>query len=127
MLDSGRTGRADYHGVRGSDDRLSGRGSACAWGLTRGVKLREAWGKLRRLFLVHFAPGYVRRQVGRRRGACRRCGSCCRLLFRCPHLVGANVCRVYDRRYLQCRLFPIDARDLAEVGGGCGFWFEDEG
>lgn len=85
---------------------------------------RQAWGKLRRFWLVRFAPAYVERQSARRQGACQRCGRCCELLFRCPHLRGTNECRVYERRYVQCRLFPIDERDLADVRGRCGFRFE---
>ena len=92
----------------------------------RWLGLRQAWGKVRRFFLVHFAPGYVQRQLARRRGACQRCGVCCELWFRCPHLLGTNQCGVYERRYLQCRLFPIDERDLAETQGRCGFRFEGE-
>ena len=86
--------------------------------------MRQAWGKVRRFYLSHFVPGYVEKQLKLRRGECRRCGACCTLLFRCPHLRGANECGTYQRRYLQCRLFPIDERDLAEVEGRCGFWFE---
>lgn len=87
--------------------------------------LGQAWGKVRRFLIVHFTPGHVHRMLSRRRGACRRCGACCELLFRCPHLRGANACSIYISRYLQCRLFPLDERDVAEVTSGCGFWFED--
>jgi len=95
--------------------------------LTVGLRARQLWGKVRRYLLVHLAKAYVERQLVLRRGACRRCGSCCALGFRCLHLRGRNECGVYERRYLQCRLFPIDRRDLAEVPGrSCGFWFEDK-
>ena len=86
--------------------------------------LAQAWGKVRRFLIVHFTPGHVHRMLSHRRGACRRCGACCELLFRCPHLRGANACSIYSSRYLQCRLFPLDDRDVAEVTSGCGFWFE---
>ena len=106
---------------READEAATERG---ALGLAWWAEFRQAWGKLRRFWLVHFARAYVERQLVRRQGACERCGRCCELLFRCPHLRGTNDCRVYEGRCLQCRLFPIDERDLADVGGRCGFWFE---
>jgi hypothetical protein len=84
-------------------------------------------GKCRRLYLVHFRKYYVRRQLSRRAGECRQCGTCCALLFTCPMLTRKGLCLVYGRcRPQACRVFPIDEQDLEEValcGGRCGYRF----
>jgi len=85
--------------------------------------LAEGWGKVRRFYLCHFRKGYVERMRALRRGECRRCGECCTIMFRCPHLEGRNECTVYERRALQCRMFPIDERDLRGRFSSCGFYF----
>jgi len=98
------------------------------------VRLKLLLGRPRRLFLNVFRPGYVRRQLARRRGQCHRCGTCCNLGLRCPSLEfdgdGQAGCAIYDRRRSpNCRTFPIDERDLADRDvlsphKPCGFWFE---
>jgi len=85
--------------------------------------LGEGWGKVRRYYLCKFRKGYVERMLMLRRGACRRCGACCSIMFRCPHLEGGNQCKVYERRARQCRAFPIDERDLRGRFSSCGFYF----
>ena len=76
-----------------------------------------AWGKVRR-FIYHFAfPGYIRRSHERRTGECARCGACCKLLHLCPFLEGGEgntSCRIHWRRARNCRIFPIDERDLKD-------------
>ena len=61
-------------------------------------------------------PGEVLRQdtdalLSRRQGECNRCGACCKILFRCPFLGtdadGQYTCRIYEKRFAQCRLFPL--------------------
>jgi len=85
-------------------------------------ELRLLRGKVRRWWLVHFRPRYVAAQLQRRRGRCVRCGECCRIVFRCPWLRDGNRCAIYPRRALQCRMFPIDERDLEDVPR-CSFRF----
>jgi len=81
-------------------------------------------GKLRRIWLTTFRPSYVRAQLARRQGSCRQCGNCCCLAFRCPLLTGRNRCVIYRlARPANCTRFPIDARDLREVRGQCGYRF----
>ena len=62
-----------------------------------------------------------------RQGECNRCGACCEILFKCPFLKkhgdGTTTCGIYEDRPSQCRLFPIDRRDLEEVRGSCSFYF----
>lgn len=86
---------------------------------------RLGWGKLRRLFLVHCKTGYVQSRLRKRKGECHQCGWCCRLIFPCPMLTRRGLCRIYyGRRWLACKVFPIDERDLADVrraGGSCGY------
>ena len=81
-------------------------------------------GKLRRIYLTTFRPGYVREQIKNRKGECRQCGSCCRLVFLCPHLTSEALCRTYSRRSDVCCTFPIDKRDLMDVGPHCGYYFD---
>lgn len=84
-------------------------------------------GKLRRIYLTTFRRGYVEKSIRERKGECLQCGRCCRLLFRCPFLSRDNRCRIYNRkRAMSCVTFPIDARDLADVSGVCGYYFEDD-
>jgi hypothetical protein len=90
-------------------------------GMARGLG-----GKVRRFWLTHFRRRYVRAKAAQRRGACRRCGNCCRIVFKCPWLRRGNHCAIYAARAAQCRAFPIDERDLRDVPA-CGFSFEGTG
>lgn len=74
------------------------------------------WGKLRRFYLAHFRPRYVRESLARRRGECARTGACCHLLYTCP-IYTSNpkpTCRINDHKPKVCHLFPIDERDLRD-------------
>lgn len=99
---------------------------------------RQRWqfvaGKLRRFYLGHFRKAYVARRIEARRGECARCGACCQLMHRCPWALqcedGLAGCRIYERRPANCRVFPLDRRDLAERDlvrpeQPCGYFFED--
>ncbi|MEK7798379.1 MAG: hypothetical protein AAB297_01005 [Acidobacteriota bacterium] len=89
------------------------------------------WGKVRRFYLAHFRPGYVRESLARRVGQCDRTGACCHLMFTCPLLdrQAAPVrCTIHEVKPRVCRLFPIDERDLADRNivspdVPCGFSF----
>src|SRR3990167_6735270 len=70
--------------------------------------VRDGWSKVRRFYITNYRPDYVDRIKAMREGDCARCGMCCRILFRCPHLDGENQCTIYESRYQQCRTFPID-------------------
>lgn len=115
-------------------DSGSGRGQ-CPGGLE--FKL----GKYRRLRLL--ATGKVRRFIkatiqqkrtlelvaASRRGQCTRCGACCMILLRCPFLERTRDhqyrCKIYGRHFAQCKLFPMEPRDLAEIDAECGYFFID--
>lgn len=92
---------------------------------------RLLWGKIRRYYLITFRRGYVNASLARRRGECGRSGTCCKLLYVCPFLdesSGETRCRNYHRRPGNCRLFPIDERDIEERNFvspcvSCGFSF----
>jgi len=96
------------------------------------LRLKLFAGKARRLYLGFLRRRTVRESIARRAGECRRCGACCRLGYRCQLLVDdgeATTCRFHKYRPLNCRLFPIDERDLADrdlivPGIPCGFRFE---
>lgn len=90
-------------------------------------RARQAQGKLRRFVSANFRKNEVIQSLSLRRGECNRCGACCEILFKCPFLKkhddGTTTCGIYEDRPNQCRLFPIEKRDLAEVRGSCSFYF----
>jgi hypothetical protein len=91
------------------------------------------WGKVRRGFLIAFRKKRVLEKLERRRGACHRCGACCKIVFRCPAYDDSNGeprCLIYNDRPGVCGLFPLDEKDLAERNvvmpdKKCGYFFED--
>lgn len=99
------------------------------------LKFRErmtlGWGKVRRFYLSHLRPGYVRESLARRSGHCDRSGACCRLMFTCPLLDVRPEpvrCTIHEIKPKVCRLFPIDERDLRDrdivsPDVPCGFSF----
>jgi hypothetical protein len=90
-------------------------------------RARQAQGKLRRFVSANFRRQEVVASLALRRGECNRCGACCEILFKCPFLKkyndGTTTCGIYEDRPNQCRLFPIEKRDLEEVRGTCSFYF----
>ena len=90
-------------------------------------RARQAQGKLRRFVSANFRKQEVIDALALRRGECNRCGACCEILFKCPFLKkhddGTSTCGIYEDRPNQCRLFPIERRDLEEVRGQCSFYF----
>jgi phosphatidylserine decarboxylase len=86
-------------------------------------RLREGWGKLRRLLLCNLRRGLVRERIAKRAGACRGCAECCDLMFRCPYLGQDRRCTIYEKRFKPCADYPIDERDNRWVD--CGFSFPD--
>ena len=110
------------------------------WGEAQGLPrtsltLRQrailGWGRLRRMYLSVFRPGYVRASLTRRTGQCNRTGACCHLMFTCPLLVERSLpvrCGVHEHKPPVCNLFPIDERDLSDrdivsPGAPCGYSF----
>ncbi len=92
-------------------------------------KTRQLGGKIRRYITCKVNSDYVSSQLRKRRGKCLRCGRCCRLVFKCPFLKttkdGKTRCTIYTHRSVQCKMFPIDKKDLKEVNFLCGYWFEE--
>ncbi len=91
------------------------------------LRAKQAQGKFRRFVNIRFRKEEVIEALSLRRGECNRCGACCELLFKCPFLKkqedGSTTCGIYEDRPNQCRLFPIEQRDLEEVRGQCSFYF----
>lgn len=83
--------------------------------------------KARRYLLCKFDKEYIQKQMEVRFGDCLQCGRCCRLIWRCPFLVGSGShikCLIYHKgRPEQCRAFPVDNRDLMDVDFRCGYFF----
>jgi len=90
-------------------------------------RARQAQGKFRRFVSINFRKEEVVESLALRRGDCNRCGACCEILFKCPFLKkhgdGTTTCGIYEDRPNQCRLFPIERRDLEEVRGTCSYYF----
>lgn len=94
------------------------------------LRAKQAQGKLRRFVNIRFRKDEVTASLAHRDGECTRCGACCEILFKCPflkkHPDGMTSCGIYEDRPNQCRLFPIDNRDIEELGErrkDCGFYF----
>jgi len=89
-------------------------------------RLAQAAGKLRRFYKSTFRYRQALEGIELRRGECNRCGRCCKILFRCPFLIEEGDsfrCRIYGRHFTACKLFPLEAADLAELDGECTFHF----
>ncbi len=90
-------------------------------------RARQVQGKLRRFVQINFQKDEVIASLALRRGDCNRCGACCEILFKCPflkkHEDGSSTCGIYEDRPNQCRLYPIQKRDLDEVRGTCSYYF----
>src|SRR4051812_40560791 len=91
------------------------------------LRARQVKGKVRRFVIVNFRRKEVIEKLALRTGECNRCGACCEILFKCPFLKkhgdGTTTCGIYEDRPNQCRLFPIEQKDLREVRGQCSFYF----
>ena len=89
--------------------------------------LKKIANKIRRYLLCKTDKGYITKQMEERFGDCLQCGRCCRLIYRCPFLMGSGShikCLIYHKgRPEQCRAFPIDNRDLMDVDFRCGYFF----
>jgi hypothetical protein len=87
-------------------------------------------GKVRRFIQASVLKEDTSALLARRKGECNRCGACCKILFQCPFLStdaeGQYTCRIYDKRFAQCRLFPLHAQDLKELGEECSYTFDAE-
>jgi len=81
------------------------------------------------------AHNHIDRSQSRRRGECKRCGTCCKLLFRCPFLDESTdpcTCKLYGRHLRWCENFPIDESDIADrdrisADMQCGYYFSANG
>ena len=93
-----------------------------------------AWGKIRRFYYHKFNRSYVIKAKEKRHGECARCGTCCKLLFKCPFLDETqtpSMCKVHNTRPFNCRIFPVDRADIADKNlvdstKRCGYYFESE-
>ena len=83
------------------------------------LKAIQLRGKLRRFVQAKLMRQDTDALLARRTGECNRCGACCKILFKCPFLGtdadGQYTCTIYEKRFAQCRLFPLHVADLREV------------
>ncbi|MFW6108759.1 MAG: hypothetical protein ACOC8D_02985 [bacterium] len=102
--------------------------------LTLRQHLQLLRGKVRRFYLGVFRRRYVRQNHARRHGECARCGACCIMGFHCLTLRRnghGTECAIHNHRPMNCRLFPIDERDLADRDlilphVPCGYHFDGD-
>lgn len=87
---------------------------------------KNTWlNKIKRTFTAIFLP-----VSKNRRGACRRCGKCCKktLPNGCIFLKETPgkpaECLIYPIRPPNCRKYPRTKEE--QVYGDCGYWFVDE-
>lgn len=88
--------------------------------------IRIAKQKIKRHIYIYLFSGRVQKQLELREGKCLQCGRCCKLVFRCPMLVGETPhsrCRIYNHRSKVCMQFPISEEDLMDVNCQCGYSF----
>jgi hypothetical protein len=121
-----RAGRHSTSARRAFEERLASAKRLRAVEDAR-FRARQAHGKLRRFVTINFRKEEVIEKLALRRGDCNRCGACCEILFKCPflkkHEDGTSTCGIYEDRPNQCRLFPLERRDLEEVRGTCSYYF----
>lgn len=90
---------------------------------------RKLFNKIKRFFICHFKREVLTSSLKRRRGECLQCGRCCKLVYKCPFLiVGQSTmkCLIYNiGRPEQCRVFPLNTSDLADVNFRCGYFFDN--
>src|SRR5258708_34119772 len=95
-----------------------------------GLMSLQVRGKVRRFIQASVLKEDTSALLARRKGECNRCGACCKILFQCPFLgtdaEGQYTCRIYDKRFAQCRLFPPRAHDLRELAEVCTYTFDGE-
>lgn len=102
-------------------------------GLTIRQKMKLVRGKVHRFYVGHFDKTFVARNLARRKGECKRCGVCCQLLLRCAFAAECKEgvgCKIYTKRPVNCRVFPLHPRDLAErdllmPDQKCGYYFDE--
>ena len=92
------------------------------------LKALQLKGKVRRFIQAKLIKQDNEALLAKRQGECNRCGACCKILFRCPFLgtddKGEYTCTIYEKRFAQCRLFPLHARDLLELEEQCSYTFD---
>ncbi len=82
----------------------------------------DTWpSKLKRIFITCFLP-----VSKNRKGECKNCGECCKLLLKCPFLkynkTGKSYCRIFLIRPLGCRKYPRTESEW-KTRETCGFKF----
>lgn len=117
-----------------------GRLSICSTGIQRPVEdimtyrksIKLLNGKIRRQVKVVIRSPRTKTYGLQRKGRCVQCGTCCKLLFRCPFLDNENRCSIYTSglRPAVCAKFPICPKDLVDVqlvgDCECGYRFDAE-
>ncbi len=86
-------------------------------------RLGHVAGKLRRGYVALMRPELVESGIRQRSGDCKRCGTCCHFVYKCPFLLDGT-CIIYEKRPRQCREFPVLPQDLKGMENICGYHVE---
>lgn len=84
-------------------------------------------GKIRRWVKSRLLTTHHPKKISLRHGECNRCGACCKIIFKCPFYQekeGLGICAIYGRHFVQCRLFPLESKDLIGLEEKCGYGFK---
>jgi len=88
-------------------------------------ELLKPFNYARRLILRSIDKNYLKKQIKKRKGKCKKCGKCC---CSCIHLdKKTKLCRVYSKRPWYCyKDFPLDGLDkkIWNVEKTCGYKFK---
>ena len=87
--------------------------------------------ELRREFLIHFRPDYIKKQMEKKRGVCGRHGCCLvspfgkRRLGKCLDKDG-KTCLLWHNLPKRCQLYPIDEKDKDPATKDyCNFYWDN--
>ncbi len=91
------------------------------------ILYQQAFGKARRWFKTYIYTRQTVQTLSARTGECNRCGACCKIIFQCPFYLeeeGKGSCRIYGQHFSQCKLFPLEPKDLIGIDDQCGYKFD---
>ncbi len=91
------------------------------------ILYHQAFGKARRWFKSYVYTRQTVQTLSARTGECNRCGACCKIIFQCPFYLeedGKGNCRIYGQHFSQCKLFPLEPKDLIGIDDQCGYKFD---
>ena len=88
----------------------------------RAYNVSNIYKYIRRLLYWHFRRDYVLKSLAKRKGKCSMHGCCSEA--GCKYLKD-NKCTIYDKRPINCRIYPFDKKDMYNsVGYKCEYYWD---